>query len=114
MDWVGMKALAAELTVSKDALHVYVAVAVQAGAALAVRRPLSNWLPWFVTLAAVLFNEGLDIALSGEPKLEGWQLVAARHDLVNTMVMPTALMLLCRFAPRLFRPRAGGTPPPPA
>ena len=114
MDWVGLKTLAAELTVSKDALHVYVAVAVQAGAALAVRRPLSSWLPWFVTLVAVLVNEGLDIALSGEPKLEGWQLAAGRHDLVNTMAMPTLLMILCRFAPRLFRPRPGGAPPPAA
>jgi len=100
-----MKALAADLLITKDALHIYLAFIIQVSAAALFRRPLSNGLPWATVLLFELVNEGLDMWLGEELHLKRWQLVGAAHDLVNTMILPTALLLLCRHAPGLFRRR---------
>lgn len=110
MDWMGLKGLAADLSVAKDALHVYGAFVVQIAAAALLRRPLGSWIPWFVVLALELVNESLDIFFGEETHIQQWQIDGARHDILNTMVMPTALLLLCRYAPALFR----APPEPPA
>jgi hypothetical protein len=107
MDWEGLKGAAAELFVAKDALHIYAAFAVQVAAALVLRRPLSSWLPWLATLGAALLNEALDIVLSVEREVGAWQIDGARHDMLNTMALPTVLMLLCRYLPRLFGAGSG-------
>lgn len=99
MDWVGAKAVAEELSVHKDALHIYAGVAIQVAAALVLRRRLGSWWPWLCVLLAELANEFLDIWLSDEAPFQQWQIVAAWHDLVNTMILPTAILLLCRFGP---------------
>lgn len=110
MDWVGMKGLAAELTVHKDALHVYAAFALQVAAAALFRKSLASWIPWTLVLVLELVNEGLDIWFGEEADVQYWQLAGARHDLVNTMILPTALLLLCRYALPLFRPLASVEP----
>lgn len=102
MDWMGMKDLAAELGVQKDALHIYAAVTIQIVVAGVLRKPLSSLIPWLAVLALEIVNEWLDVRYSGEPHLEQWQIDGARHDLVNTMILPTALLLLCRYVPALF------------
>lgn len=107
---MGLKGLAADLTVAKDALHVYGAFAIQIAAAALLRRPLSSWIPWYIVLALEITNEALDILLGEEAHVQPWQLEGARHDLVNTMVLPTALLLLCRYAPALFRPPPASPP----
>ena len=106
MDWMAFKGFVADFTVSKDALHVYAAFTVQIAAAALLRRPVSSWVPWFVVLVAELSNEGLDMLLGEEAHIQTWQLIGARHDLVNTMILPTAIVLLSRYAPRLFTPPA--------
>ena len=108
MDWMGFKALVADWAVAKDALHVYAAFVLQTAGAALLRRPLSSWGPWFVVLLAELANEGLDMLLGEEAEIQMWQLMGARHDLLNTMILPTALLLLCRYAPQLF----AACPPP--
>ena len=105
MDWMGMKGLAADLLIAKDALHIYLAFVIQISAAALFRRPLSSGLPWMTVLLLELVNEGLDIWLGEELQLKQWQLVGASHDLVNTMILPTALLILCRTSPGLFRGR---------
>ena len=105
MDWMGMKGLAADLLIAKDALHIYFAFVIQISAAAVLRKPMSNGLPWLAVLALELVNEGLDMWLGEELHLKQWQLVGAAHDLVNTMILPTALLLLCRYSPGLFRSR---------
>ena len=105
MDWMGMKGLAADLLIAKDALHIYLAFIIQISAAAALRKPLSSALPWLTVLVLELFNEGLDMWLGEELHLKQWQLVGAAHDLLNTMVLPTALLLLCRYSPGLFARR---------
>ncbi len=112
MDWLGVKELAAQLGVEKDALHVYGAFLIQITAAILLRRPLSSWIPWFVVLAAALLNEYFDIRFGEEAQVQKWQLLGARHDIVNTMVLPTLLLLLCRCAPFLFARRASAAPAP--
>ena len=62
-------------------------------------------MPWLTVLLLELVNEGLDMWLGEEVQLKRWQLEGAVHDLVNTMILPTALLLLCRYAPGLFRGR---------
>lgn len=102
MDWLGLKEVASHVGLSRDALHIYAALLIQIVAAAALRRPLSSYIPWLVVLAAELLNEYLDIRYGQEAKLEEWQLIAGRHDILNTMALPTLLLLLCRFAPGLF------------
>ena len=103
MDWMELKTSAEAVTVNMDALHVYAAFAIQVAAAALLRKSLAHWLPWLAVLGAELANEVMDIAFSAEPHVRGWQLASARHDILNTMVLPTLLLLLCRFAPSLFR-----------
>jgi len=100
-----MKELAADLTIAKDALHIYLAFVIQVSAATIFRKPLSSGLPWLTVLLIELVNEGLDMWLGEELHLKRWQLEGAAHDLVNTMILPTALLLLCRYSPRLFSRR---------
>jgi hypothetical protein len=107
MHWTVVKDLAADLLIAKDALHIYLAFVIQIGAAAALRKPLSNPLPWLTVLAFELVNEGLDMWLGEEAHLKQWQFDGAKHDIVNTMILPTALLLLCRYAPRLFSARRG-------
>jgi hypothetical protein len=108
MDWLTIKRQIAELTVEKDALHIYGAFVVQVLAAIVTRRSLASVIPWLAVLAAVGANEALDLIFEKEPYIHQWQIDGVVHDLVNTMVLPTALLLLARFAPGLFvRPSQG-------
>ena len=103
-DWITFKTELAHLTVAKDALHIYAALAVQVCAALLLRKPLSSALPWLAVLAAELANETLDVLLdTTEPHLQQWQIDGAVHDVLNTMFLPTVLLLLVRYAPSLWR-----------
>lgn len=105
MDWQGVKETIAVWTgLDRDALHIYVALLVQIGAALLVRKRVSHWLPWIAVLAFAVGNEWLDTY--GDGLAEQWELDASLHDLWNTLLLPTLLLLFVRFAPRVF------TPPP--
>lgn len=105
MLWLSLKNSVADFTVHKDALHIYAALVVQIGAALLTRRPISSMIPWFAVLAAELANEALDLLMENEPYIHQWQVVGSLHDLLNTMVLPTALLLLARYLPSVFGPR---------
>ena len=102
MDWVDFKGLAEASGVAKDALHVYFALVIQVMAAIALKCSLGAWRPWLSVLAVELLNELLDIVLTDDVMFQDWQIAAARHDILNTMVLPTALLLLCRFWPGIF------------
>ncbi|HEX8224719.1 MAG TPA: hypothetical protein VF605_12955 [Allosphingosinicella sp.] len=105
MDWNQIKETIAVWTdLERDALHIYAALIVQVGAALVLRRRLSHALPWAAVLAFAVGNEWLDTY--GDDLVEQWELDASLHDLWNTMLLPTLLLLLVRFAPGLFAARA--------
>jgi hypothetical protein len=106
MDWLSFKGYMAELTVDRDALHVYAAFAIQAAAALLMRRTLACLWPWWAVLVIESGNEALDLLLEKEPYIREWQVRGSIHDIVNTMLLPTLLMLLARYVPSLFvKPR---------
>jgi hypothetical protein len=112
MDWISIKGYVNLLAVSKDALHIYVAIIIQVMVALIARRSLGSLLPWTAVLLLELLNEALDLLFEKEPYIHQWQIDGAVHDLVNTLLLPTLLMLLVRFVPSLFRapePSAQGT-----
>jgi hypothetical protein len=115
LDWLGLKNEAARMLFDKDALHIYAAVLIQFAAAKLSRRSLGHLLPWFCVLIVELLNEVVDVWRGGEPQLMPWQVVSAVHDLINTMMLPTALLLLARHAAELFRwtPRESGVGPNP-
>ncbi len=87
----------------KDALHIYAALFVQIAAALLSHRSLGHVFPWLAVLALELVNEVIDVVRGGEPNLMPWQVVSGVHDVINTMILPTALLLLCRRTPALFK-----------
>ena len=112
MDWEHVKSTISLWTeLERDALHIYASILLQIGAAALLRKSLASPLPWLAVLAAALLNESLDIWR--DSLFEEWERKAALHDLWNTMLVPTILALLVRFAPRLFtRPSSSPAPPP--
>lgn len=90
----------------KDALHIYAAVTIQIGAALAMRTTLASWRPWLVVAALLAINEYLDMFHGETEQVESWLVAGAIHDAWNTMLLPTLLMLAARYVPGLFRPPA--------
>lgn len=101
MDWEQIKeAIATWTDLERDALHIYAALLLQVASALILRKRLAHGLPWVCVLAFAIGNEWLD--MRGDKLVEQWELDAGIHDLWNTMLLPTLLLLLVRFAPRLF------------
>ena len=110
MDWLALKLELARMLIEKDALHIYAALLIQVVAAKLSRRSLGDWLPWLTVLGLELLNEALDIFRGGEPRLMPWQVVSGAHDIVNTMILPTVLLLLVRNAGDLFAWRTTQAP----
>jgi len=94
-------AVAAALGLPKDALHIYVGLAVFLLAAALLRRPLRDWRPLAAVLAAALAGETWDLIdtwRTGEAPAWGrnW------HDVWNTCFWPAVLFLCARYT-RLVR-----------
>lgn len=101
MDWTTIKTeFAAWTGLDRDALHVYAGLLGSIVAAAVMRRTLASPLPWLLVLLAEVGNEASDMLHDG--LIEQWEVDGARHDLWNTMVAPTLLLLLARFAPGLM------------
>ena len=112
MDWMGVKdGIEAATGLSRDALHVYAAFLAQLTAALLIRRSLAHPLPWLCVLLLAIANEYADI--HRDDLVEDWELPASQHDLWNTMLLPSVLLVVARFAPRLMVRRAGSAPDAP-
>ncbi len=103
MDWLALELELARMPLEKDALHIYAALFIQVVAAKLSRRSLGHILPWLAVLGLELINEAVDIVRGGESRLMPWQMVSGAHDIINTMILPTILMSLCRRDPTLFQ-----------
>ena len=95
-------ALGQLLGLPKDALHIYVGLAVFLGAAAVLRRPLGSWVPIAAVVAAALTGEAWDLietrAIGARPHLDrNW------HDVWNTCLWPAVLFLLARYTRVLSR-----------
>ena len=87
---------------SKDALHIYVGLAVFLLAAFLLRRPLRDWRPAAAVVLVALAGEIWDLVEwtnRGNPPRWGnhW------HDLWNTMFWPLVLFGLARWTRLLKR-----------
>ena len=98
-------AILAATSLSRDALHIHVGLAVMLLTALLFRRTLRSPLPWLAALVACLLVEAVDLHddLASLGRLR-WK--ASAHDLVNTMLWPTVLLLAARFS-RVLGDNAG-------
>lgn len=102
MDWIEFKLYLSQVThLSKDALHVYSSVLIQLGSAFVLRRSLRSPLPWLCVLAAILLNEGYDL-LEPHKAIEEWQIIGGSKDFLNTMLMPSLLMLAAWAIPTVM------------
>jgi hypothetical protein len=116
MDWHHLKDWLEHATgLDMDALHVHAGVLLQILAALVLRRPLRSPWPWLVVLGAETINEIYDYTYEIWPGAERQiQLAEGVRDLWNTMVIPSAILLLARYAPALIvgqSPARSGTDP---
>jgi hypothetical protein len=101
MDWLRAKDdLTAWTGLERDALHVYGGLVGMLALALLLRRTVADLLPWLGVLGVELANEAYDMMADG--LAEQWEWDGARHDLWNTMIAPTLLLLAARYLPRLF------------
>jgi hypothetical protein len=102
MDWHDLKQwLELASGLDMDALHVHAGVLLQILAALLLRRPLSSPLPWLFVLAAILANEVYDYRYEVWPQ-RSEQVAEAVRDVWNTMLVPTLILIVARYFPRLL------------
>jgi len=101
MDWYSIKLLVVEQTaLSRDALHILFGVAGLILVAFVIRRSLAHPVPWLAVLIAQGANEYYDLAREDWSDRVMWP--GSVRDLLVTMAIPTVLLLLTRFTPRLF------------
>ena len=108
MEWVEIKtAIGAWSGLDRDALHIYFGLAAFLLAAAVLRRTVASPLPWLAVLLLQAANEAVDIKTADGDWIYGHSI----HDMWNTMLVPTALLLAARYAPALFAaPDAAGPP----
>ena len=110
MEWYEVKQWVSGASgLDMDSLHVHVGVLAQIAAAALLRRRISSLWPWLAVAAAAFANEVYDFQLEKWPTRQE-QFLESVTDLWNTMLLPTLLLLGCRFLPGLFVKRAQ-TPP---
>ncbi len=92
-NWIYDKTRISQITgISPDALHVHFSMAILFGAALLFRKPPWNWRPWLVVLVLETANEAYDMLQTMYSTDEG-NLRASWHDMWQTMLWPTALLI---------------------
>jgi hypothetical protein len=107
MDWLEIKTYLSDLTsLSRDALHIITGLGIHLLLVLVLRSWFGSLLPWFITLLFALGNEWLDLTFEvwvDEIRHRQWE--DAASDVALTMLVPSLLLLLSRFAPlRYLRP----------
>jgi cell shape-determining protein MreD len=108
VDWIAVKQwLAAATGLHMDALHIHAGIAVQLAAAFVTRRTLASPIPWLAVLAFTVANELYDYAFEVWPGEErARQRAEGFRDLWNTLLVPTLLFIVSRWAPGLWRREA--------
>jgi hypothetical protein len=80
----------------KDALHVHLALLIYVVAVAVFRNSRRSRFPWLVVLVIELGNEFMDVRRH-EPALGPYHWHESFKDLWNTMLWPTALLVLGRY-----------------
>lgn len=90
-------------SVSPDALHVIAGAVIFLACALLFQRPIADVRVWAALLCLNFFNEFVDLWAERWPD-PARQYGQGMKDLLLTMVVPTILYLVSRFAPTIFSP----------
>lgn len=90
------------LAINHNSLHIFVGVLLWIAVGLILRRPLTSWVPWLWVLAAILWNETVDLWIEQWPD-PGQQYGEGAKDVLLTMFVPTVIMFAVRLRPDLFR-----------
>jgi hypothetical protein len=85
------------LSISKDALHIHVGLAVFLLTAALARKGLRSVAPLVAVFVVALAGELLD-ARDDFRRLGYWRFMASLSDFINTVCWPTALWLLARYS----------------
>ena len=86
------------LGLTPDALHVHVGVALMVVCTMILRTSYRNWRPWGIVLFIECVNEALDLMQPTGSVESNWP--ASQHDIINTMVAPTLILLGAAIASR--------------
>lgn len=84
-----------------DSLHVMVGVVLQLCGAALCGRGLADARPWLLVLGLELANEANDLWVERWPN-PGQQYGEGFKDILETMILPTLLLLVARRWPRLL------------
>ncbi len=99
LDWMQFKLFTQHMSgVSHDAMHVVGGVVAQLALAALFRSSLARVWPWAAILMVELANEWNDLHVEKWPD-PGQQWGEGAKDLALTMVLPTLLLMLARWAP---------------
>lgn len=82
---------------SPDALHIHVGLVLWLLFSRLFARGMASIWPWLMLLAMELTNEAIDLSLTGGVEAN---FDASRHDVLNTMLAPTLVMLFSAWRMR--------------
>lgn len=108
MQWFELKNwLELSTGLDRDSLHIYAGVGIQLAVAIFFRRSLASPIPWLFVAAAALANEYYDYAfvpeaLHGDPEYYD----EAVRDIWNTLLLPSAFLLIAKFWPNWLTGKA--------
>ena len=82
--------------ISRDAMHVHASVAIFLAACLLLKLRPSDWRAWLIVLAMQCANEALDMLamIEDDGVIYWWPCI---KDTINTMILPTVLVLVARY-----------------
>ena len=110
MEWYDFKLFMSRTTsLSMDELHLLAGVVALFLFARLFRRTIADVWPWLAVLVLELINEWSDLHFEEWPEPAS-QYGEAAKDIVLTMILPTLLLLVARYRPRLLV--AGPNPEP--
>ena len=104
MNWYQVKQQLVLFTgLHMDALHVHIGILAQMLVALVLRRSIASPWPWLILLMAAAANEWFDLTYEiWPPHHRALQFQSSIHDVWNTMLIPTLLLVLSRWAPQVL------------
>ncbi|CAH0350123.1 hypothetical protein BH11PSE5_BH11PSE5_10450 [soil metagenome] len=80
---------------SPDAMHIHVGVLILLSIALVTRKRMDHWAPWLGLFVIECCNEFIDLNQVQGSVENNWP--ASQHDILNTMFLPTMIMLYARI-----------------
>jgi len=102
--WYRLKLLIEHCSgISMDALHIIVGFSLFLLVARLLRSSVAKPTPWIAILFLELANEAYDLKVELWPSLAD-QLGEGLKDIMLTMILPTLVAMLARWAPGLFAP----------